>query len=341
MTCILSVVFFFRQKTAYEMRISDWSSDVCSSDLATLGAVALDHQACLDPGALCAGLAEHLGPGAVVEGRSVQGVEEDDSGVAVQLDDGTELQAGHAVVATLGPIVDPAMLATRCKPARSYGVVAPHPSPPTESFISLDEHSRSIRPAILDGSPAVVVVGEGHLVGDDGGRSSADRREALARFCREQLGAGDVARRWVAHDLVPSDRVPFIGRLAPGSQRRLVACGFQKWGISTAYVAADLAVGAIDGTTRPWSELFDPTRLASSFTSELASGAARTVRHFVGDRIADLTDDKDKRPRCTHLGCVLDFDDDERTWECPCHGSRFEEDGTVVSGPASTPLQLP
>src|SRR3546814_11756645 len=117
------------------------------------------------------------------------------------------------------------MLATRCKPARSYGVVAPHPSPPTESFISLDEHSRSIRPAILDGSPAVVVVGEGHLVGDDGGRSSADRWEALARFCREQLGAGDVARRWVAHALVPSDRVPFIRSEARRGGQECVSTG--------------------------------------------------------------------------------------------------------------------
>src|SRR3546814_20453338 len=119
---------------------------------------------------------------------------------------------------------------------------------------------------------------------------------ALARFCRERLGAGEVARRWVAHDLGPSDRVPFIGRLAPGSQRRLVACGFQTWGISTAYVAADLAVGAIDGTTRPGSALFDPTRLASSVTSEPASGAARTLRHFIRDRLAAPTTPPAQQP---------------------------------------------
>lgn len=303
-----------------------------------LGAVRLGGQAHLDPGALCAGLAARLGD-RVFQGCPVTGVDEGRDAVTVAFEGG-EVTAQHVVIATLGPIHDPAMLATRCEPMRSYAVAAPHPAPPQDTYISVDSSSRSIRPAQIDGQPAVVVGGEGHVVGEMEGRSSAERWDALERYA-SALGAGEARYRWVAHDLVPSDGVPFIGRLSPGAERSWVACGFQKWGISTSMVAGDLILGELEQRPRPWAATFDPGRLASSLTKRLADDAARSVRHLVGDRVSELLHrDEPRAPRCTHLGCALAFDDDEQTWDCPCHGSRYDRDGQVVCGPAVTPVAL-
>jgi glycine/D-amino acid oxidase-like deaminating enzyme len=306
--------------------------------LEILGAVRLADQAHLDPGALCAGLAGTLGD-RVLERQPVVGIDEVSSGVEVTLADGRILLADHAVVATLGPIHDPAMLATRCSAMRSYAIAAPHPSPPAGMYISLDAEPRSIRPTWIEGAPAVVVGGEGHVVGEPGDRSAAERWERLARYGREVLGAGEPAFRWAAHDLVPSDGVPFIGRASAGADRTWVATGFQKWGISTAMVAADLFLGEIEGRARPWASAFDPGRLADSVTVKLAKDAGRAVRHVVGDRIGDLVSGEEPGPRCTHMGCVLAYDADEATWDCPCHGSRYDADGKVICGPAVADLE--
>lgn len=303
-----------------------------------VGAVRLAGQAHLDPGALCAGLADRLGS-AVYEGCAVTGIDEQDPRVLVSFDGG-EVTADHVVVATLGPIHDPAMLAARCQAMRSYAVAASHPSPPSGMYISLDEEPRSIRPTWIDGRPAVVLGGEGHVVGELGGRSAEQRWAALESSARE-LGAGDAAFRWVAHDLVPSDGVPFIGRIGPGADRTWVAAGFQKWGISTAMVAADLILGEVQGAPRPWAPVFDPRRVADSVTVGLAKNAVRAARHLVVDRVGELLHPDDiPSPRCTHLGCVLAFDDHEQTWDCPCHGSRYDATGQVISGPAVSPLDL-
>jgi glycine/D-amino acid oxidase-like deaminating enzyme len=304
-----------------------------------LGAVRLDGQAHLDPGALCAGLAGLL-PDRIFEHHAVEAIEEHEGHVTIGFG-GSEIRAEHVVIATLGPIHDPAMLAVRCQAMRSYAIAAPHPRPPEHMYISLDEHPRSIRPATIDGQPAIVVGGEGHTVGEPEGRSTAERYAVLAAYARD-LGAGEAQHRWAAHDLVPSDGVPFIGPVARGARRRWVASGFQKWGISTAMVAADLILGGIEGTDRPWSEVFDPRRLASHATVSQAKDAIRSVRHLVGDRVGELLHpDEPQAPRCTHLGCVLSFDEGEETWDCPCHGSRYDRDGRVVSGPTVTPLTLP
>jgi glycine/D-amino acid oxidase-like deaminating enzyme len=316
----------------------EWAN-VVELPLGVLGAIRLAGQAHLDPGLLCVGLADRLG-GRVYEGCPVVGVDEHDHGVHVRLAGG-EVTADHVVIATLGPIHDPAMLATRCHAMRSYAIAAPHPNPPSGTYLSLDERTRSIRPATIDGQPAVVVGGEGHTIGELEGRTAEERWATLAGYARS-LGAEDARYRWSAHDLIPSDGVPFIGAIAPGASRAWVATGFQKWGISTAMVAADLILAGIEGAPRPWADAFDPRRLADSATVTLAKDAVRSVRHLVGDRLGELLHPGDEdAPRCTHLGCVLAFDETEETWDCPCHGSRYDRDGSVVCGPAVTPLDLP
>jgi hypothetical protein len=204
--------------------------------------------------------------------------------------------------------------------------------------LDVREGEAGVEVEVDDGGPGIIVAGEGHLVGEDDGHPAEERWATLERYGAEMLGAEASRHRWHAHDLVPSDGVPFIGRVAGGAERRWVATGFQKWGISTAYVAADLVRAGIEGSPRDWSELFDPRRLAASVTTDMAKGAGRSLRHLVGDRVRDLVH-RDRHPTCTHLGCVLSFDATDRTWDCPCHGSRYDEAGSVICGPAVLPLE--
>jgi glycine/D-amino acid oxidase-like deaminating enzyme/nitrite reductase/ring-hydroxylating ferredoxin subunit len=303
----------------------------------TTGAVRLDGQVHLDPGALCAGLAAALPPGSSVHtGVTVASLEEGDDSCVVRTATGEELSCDHVVLATHAPIDDPAQLSTRCTPHRSYGVAAPLQDPPEGLYLSVEEPTRSIRPAVIAGGPAVVVAGQGHLVGDL--PDPEDPWEPLARFARKQLGAGPVTHRWATHDLVPSDHLPFIGPLAPGASRRWVATGFQKWGISAAWIAADLISAAIRGEDRPWTPLFDPTRVASTLNAELARAGLRSARNLGARVVSRSTTSTGRRTVCTHLGCELRANEQEGTWDCPCHGSRFGDDGRAICGPAVVDL---
>jgi glycine/D-amino acid oxidase-like deaminating enzyme len=303
----------------------------------TSGAVRLEGQAHLDPGALCAGLATALPAGSSVHtGMTVESVEEGEGGCTVRVATGEEISCDHVVLATHAPIDDPAQLSTRCTPHRSYGVAAPLQDPPEGLHLSVEEPTRSIRPASIDGRPAVIVAGQGHLVGDP--PDPQDPWEPLTLFAQEQLGAGPVTHRWATHDLVPSDHLPFIGPLAPGSSRRWVATGFQKWGISSAWIAADLISGAMRGEGRPWSPLFDPTRVASTLNAELARAGVRSARNLAARVVSRSTTGTGRRTVCTHLGCELRENQQEGTWDCPCHGSRFDDEGGVICGPAVVDL---
>jgi hypothetical protein len=135
---------------------------------------------------------------------------------------------------------------------------------------------------------------------------------------------------------MPADGVPYVGRHDPLSQNVWVATGFKKWGLAMGTAAAELLAARIAGREHEWAELFDPNRLrpragAPSFAKENANVAYR----FVADRVR-----KRGAPRCTHLGCLLDWNAAEETWDCPCHGSRFGAAGEVIEGPAVRPLDL-
>jgi glycine/D-amino acid oxidase-like deaminating enzyme/nitrite reductase/ring-hydroxylating ferredoxin subunit len=349
-----------------------------------LGAVVLADQAHLHPRRYCEGLAAALGPGAVHEGTAVTRVDEDgrDDGSArchVHTASGHVVHATHAVIATQGPIVDPRYVAVRCRPVRSYVVALEIDGPvPEQMFLSVEEPVRSLRPATVDGTRYLLVGGEGHPVGDE--RDARTQLSALEAWAREHFDVTAVGPRWAAHDQVPSDHLPFVGRLTPGSHR-WVATGFQKWGFTTSAVAANviadgITAGGSGGADEPHSlaRLLDPTRLRSTATADLARAVSRVACRYVGDEVAVRLGRRDAEHRladvpagggavvhtehgptavhrdddgelhavsatCTHEGCLVRFNRAQRSWDCPCHGSRFAPDGTVLSGPAAKDLR--
>lgn len=128
---------------------------------------------------------------------------------------------------------------------------------------------------------------------------------------------------------MPHDGIPFIGKYSIFTPNLYVATGFQKWGMTSSMVAAMILRDELCGEKNPYSEVFRPQRL------NIRAG----IRKFlvdVGTSVMGLSKGifHRKGPRCPHMGCELVWNPDEHSWDCPCHGSRFEEDGRLIDNPA-------
>ncbi|HEX8135789.1 MAG TPA: FAD-dependent oxidoreductase [Actinomycetes bacterium] len=274
-----------------------------------------------------------------------------------------DLRADHVVVATHLPFFDPLGLFAKTSPSRSYAAaVTLAEAAPPGMYLSADPATRSIRPLVSGGNQAVVA-GEEHKVGHGG--DTRTHQQALEGWVRDRFPVRSVDYRWSAQDYMPADNVPYIGRLLPLYGRLHVATGFRKWGMTHGAVAAMLLRDEIAGRRNPWAGLFQASRLHPLASArELAVHNLDVALRFVGDRVRTLRPssadglapgeagirelngtkvaayrDEDGRlhavsGRCTHLGCLVAWNAAERTWDCPCHGSRFAYDGTVLQGPA-------
>jgi hypothetical protein len=226
------------------------------------------------------------------------------------------------------------LLANRSVPMQSYAIAMSIPNAiPNTMCLSADDFTISLRPATgVDGTPLLIVGGNGHHMGEG---ATVARWGDLEVWAEKYLGQIEVWNRWATHDLVTTDHVPFIGKLKSTGDRQWVATGFGKWGMTNGYVAARLITDGITGAEpKPWASTFDSTRVRSTITKEAVKAGGVATHHLIGDRIA-----RRPEPRCTHQGCVLREDEALGTWDCPCHGSRFDADGAVIQGPANTPLK--
>jgi glycine/D-amino acid oxidase-like deaminating enzyme/nitrite reductase/ring-hydroxylating ferredoxin subunit len=331
-------------------------------------AVRLDEQAQFDPAAWCRGVADSLADSGVrvFENTRAMQVRSRDSELRVGTALGAEVRCGHIVVATHMPFLDRGLYFARTGPKRSYAVAGPAAGPvPEGMYLSTDSPTRSIRSFTdHDGTKHVIVGGESHKTGfSDPGEHYRSLESDLA----ERYRAGPAAYRWAAHDLIPVDSLPFIGRLTPWSDRILTATGFSKWGLAAGIASARALADQIDGKPSPFGDHFDPARLnlkasLGEFAKERGSDAIR----FFGDRLR-RNPTADPEPgegaivasgieqhavyrdeagelhrlsaRCTHVGCIVAWNPEEKTWDCPCHGSRFEATGEVLQGPAVRPLE--
>jgi glycine/D-amino acid oxidase-like deaminating enzyme/nitrite reductase/ring-hydroxylating ferredoxin subunit len=277
---------------------------------------------------------------------------------------GGRVVADQVVVATHYPFLDRSLAFARVHPERSYAIVCRIAGPPPDGmFISAGSPTRSVRAVPVAGEELLLVGGEGHRTGTGG--DTEERYRRLEAFAREHWDVRSVDYRWSAQDNTTVDHLPYVGRLNPREQRVFMATGFAKWGMTGGTAAALLLSDLLLGREHPSATLFDPNRLtlrasAPQLVKENLQAGLRLVgdrlskpgrraaedllpgegdiARLHGERVAAYRDEDGTlyavSPTCTHLGCQVNFNAAARTWDCPCHGSRFAPDGGVLHGPA-------
>ncbi len=275
------------------------------------------------------------------------------------------ITAQKVVLATGIPVLDRGFFFARMEPKRSYCLAFDVPGDITRSmFLSVDSPTRSVRYAPTPTGDKLIVGGAGHTVG----RSDHPKNGVteLANWATLHYPGAVQTHYWSAQDYHPIDELPYVGPLLPKFENLLVATGFDKWGMTNG-VAAALAVSSrILGGRMDWPTAFAswspheltgiPTalqlnmevglHLAKGWVTPLTSSGEpeegqglvrgapwRMTANSVVDGVTHTVS-----PVCPHLGGVVTWNDSDRAWECPLHGSRFAPDGALIEGPATRGL---
>lgn len=162
------------------------------------------------------------------------------------------------------------------------------------------------------------------LIGGSGKRTGkkSGKWEQISIFAAKNYPKAQERYRWAAQDCITLDGIPYIGAYAKNTSGLLVATGFNKWGMTSAMAAAEILTDQILGRENPNASVFDPQR--TMVRKQLFINGAEATKNLLTPSME----------RCPHMGCALKWNPEERSWDCPCHGSRFEEDGTLINNPA-------
>lgn len=273
------------------------------------------------------------------------------------------VKARHIVFASHFPFVNmPGYYFLRMHQERSYVLALEGAGQVDGMYYGVDADGLSLR----SWGDCLLLGGGGHRTGEN---SAGGRYQMLRQAAERYWPSGREAACWSAQDCIPADGAPYIGVFAPSEPHWYVATGFQKWGMTTAMVSAMLLSRLITGEEDPDGAVFSPRRLDLSASAQnLWQDAKQTVKGlsrqvFQPGRaeaealpaghggVVELDGEKVgvyKREdgevfavsvRCPHLGCQLEWNPDEKSWDCPCHGSRFDYRGRLLDGPAQEGLE--
>jgi glycine/D-amino acid oxidase-like deaminating enzyme/nitrite reductase/ring-hydroxylating ferredoxin subunit len=296
---------------------------------------------------------------------------EDGSTVRVETANGHTLICSAAVLATNSPVTDLVAIHSKQAPYRTYVIASrvQKGSVPLALYWDTEDPYHYIRIQPENGHDVMIIGGEDHKSGQ------GDPQQAFARleqWIRERFPElGEISWRWSGQVMEPVDAIAFIGR-NPLSENIYVATGDSGMGMTHGTIAGMLITDLIQGRANPWTGVYDPTRKQISSaveyvkenvnvavqyadwvtggdvnsTDEIACGEGAILRS--GTRKIAVYRDESGRGLacsavCTHLGCIVSWNPLEKSWDCPCHGSRFDVHGRVLNGPASkdlTPVDL-
>jgi glycine/D-amino acid oxidase-like deaminating enzyme/nitrite reductase/ring-hydroxylating ferredoxin subunit len=283
----------------------------------------------------------------------------------VHLENGAVIRARAVFTATHAPL-NRVFLQTKIAAYRSYVMAYPNVTLPDGLFWDMEDPYHYFSSYLVDGSPYLIVGGEDHKTGST--TKTGEHYEKLHAWTKERFAVGEAAYRWSAQVEEPVDGLPFIGKNAL-ADNVFVATGFSGNGTTFGTISAMIVRDILLGRANPWAELYSATRVkpvASLGTyvrenvdfplhllsdriappdakslDEIAPGEGKTIR-IRGERLAVHRAEDGRLSAlssvCTHLGCIVKWNGAERTWDCPCHGSRFAVDGEVLDGPAAQAL---
>nr|WP_236784649.1 FAD-dependent oxidoreductase [Alteribacter salitolerans] len=288
---------------------------------------------------------------------------------AVITREGHEITCDHVVAASHFPFYDGmGFYFARMHAERSYSLAVKTSKPITSGmYINAEDPKRSIRCTPAEDGYLMIIGGEKHKTGQ--GIDTSKHYDALAAYSREMFPDAEILYRWATHDLITMDKLPYIGHITERHKNIFVATGFHKWGMTNGTIAAKIIRDGILEKENTYRELFTPHRMkADPGIKEFVKENANVAKYFVKGKAEmvrrkpeDLASDeggvvtvKGKRAgaykdpdgllhavdtTCTHMGCECEWNDGDRTWDCPCHGSRFNVQGEVIEGPADKPLR--
>lgn len=253
------------------------------------------------------------------------------------------------------------MMIPRLTPARTYLIAGEYKDYPGGMYITVGNTVRSIRGYPQEGGGMLIIGGAGHRTG----KVKEDSYAKLAEFGKKHFGVEDYPYRWSAQDYNTYDNLPFVGKMV-GEDDIYLASGFAKWGLAAGTGAALYLCSLVLEGVCDSQRTLTPKRYSDFFTGDFVTGSWTMGKELVVTRTYKTNNKPPKEPgsasvmsingtrcgvyrrednslaavelTCTHVGCGMYFNPLEKTWDCPCHGSRFDVDGNVIEGPAQTSL---
>ena len=300
-------------------------------------AAELPGQVMIDPAAFVAGVLSSLGPNTdVYEGSPVRSLTYVDDGWRATCDGGA-VWAPIAVMADHAPVHDTGAFFSRLFPYTHFVLeVAPMNAIPDGLWLQVGGDGLTLRPTKEPGGNWIVS-GQRVRTGsaDDERESYANVAAAVTRL----LGEVQVIRHWSTHDHETPDGLPFIGE-APLGRKLFMAAGYAGWGMTQSVVASSIIADAVEGRSSELAPMLSPSRMPHlDWVAPLVGETATVGKEFLGEHLKLGRDRSDTESvaghACTHLGCETKWNTAEGTVDCPCHGSRFDQTGHVLYGPAS------
>lgn len=278
---------------------------------AVTGAIEFEDQAQFHPLLLAAGIAAGLN---IYEHTPARGFE----GNTVYTDK-VRIEAKKILIATHFPIINKhGGYFLKLFQDRSYVLALENAPDPAGMFIGAE----GCGPSIRSSGDLLLFGGGAHPTGKKGGGYA--ELEALARSC---YPGARIKYRWAAQDCMSLDGIPYIGRYGKNTPELYVATGFNKWGMTSSMVSAMILSDLLLEWENPYAKVFSPQR--SSMHPQLLVNAFHAAANLLTPT----------RPRCPHMGCALKWNEEEQSWDCPCHGSRFTAEGELLDGPATGNLK--
>lgn len=315
----------FEEKSAYTYSISDREkienevrainsiggvADFCENielPFKTSGAVRLEKQAQFNPLKFIGQISKNLN---IYEDTFIRDITPDKA-----IFDSGEINAKKIIVTTHFPFINKhGSYFLKLYQHRSYVIALKN----AQNFdgMYVDENDKGL--SFRNYEDYLLLGGGGHRTGKNGGSFNE-----LINFQKKHYPDAKISYQWATQDCMSLDSIPYIGQYSKTTPDLYVATGFNKWGITSSMVAAKILCDMVMGKENEYSDIFSPSR--NILKPQLASNCFETLTNFMSPTTK----------RCPHLGCALKWNKAEHSWDCPCHGSRFDENGKLIDNPAT------